>query len=272
MKRSPSRRRVGVVAVAAALALVAAACGSSGKGSGSGTTNTASAPGITKSQILIGSHQPLTGVAAPGYSEIAPAANAYFQYVNAHGGIFGRKIKYTFLDDGYNPTTTSSVTRKLVLQDKVFAVFNALGTPTHLAVVDYLNSEKVPDLFVASGCNCWNDPSTHPYTFGWQPDYTIEGKILGQYIQQNLAGKKVGYFYQNDEFGLDGVKGLDQQISSVASKQTYVPTNTNVAPQIAALQASGAQVVVSFSIPAFTALALLTAAKLHYNPVWVVSN
>src|SRR5207244_1883341 len=168
---------------------------------------------------------------------------------------------YEYLDDGYNPTTTSSVTRKLVLQDKVFAVFNALGTPTHLAVVDYLNSEKVPDLFVASGCNCWNDPSTHPYTFGWQPDYTIEGKILGQYIQQNLAGKKVGYFYQNDEFGLDGVKGLDQQISSVASRQNYVPTNTNVAPQIAALQASGAQVVVSFSIPAFTALALLSAAN-----------
>ena len=161
-----------------------------------------------------------------------------------------------------------------MLQDKVFAVFNALGTPTHLAVVDYLNSEKVPDLFVASGCNCWNDTSKYPYTFGWQPDYTIEGKILGQYIQQNFSGKKVGYFYQNDEFGLDGVKGLDQQMaaSNVSSRQNYVPTNTNVAPQIAALQASGAQVVVSYTIPAFTALALLTAAKLNYHPTWVVSN
>src|SRR5205823_11657949 len=246
-----------------------AACGES-----SGSTNAASAPGITGTEIKIGSTQPLTGPAAPGYSEIAPAANAYFQYVNAHGGVFGRKITYEYLDDGYNPTTTSSVTRKLVLQDKVFAVFNALGTPTHLAVVDYLNSEKVPDLFVASGCNCWNDPSTHPYTFGWQPDYTIEGKILGQYITQSLSGKKVGYFYQNDEFGLDGVKGLDAQLSasSIASRQNYVPTNTNVGPQIAALQASGAQVVVSFTIPAFTALALLTAAKLGYHPVWVVSN
>ncbi len=254
------------IAIGCAVALLAA-CGES-----TGSTNTASAPGITGSEIKIGSTQPLTGPAAPGYSEIAPAANAYFQYVNAHGGVFGRKITYEYLDDGYNPTTTSSVTRKLVLQDKVFAVFNALGTPTHLAVVDYLNSEKVPDLFVASGCNCWNDPSTHPYTFGWQPDYTIEGKILGQYIQQSLAGKKVGYFYQNDEFGLDGVKGLDQQLSSVATRQNYVPTNTNVAPQISALQASGAQVVVSFSIPAFTALALLTAAKLNYHPIWVVSN
>src|SRR5438093_523076 len=258
------------IAIGCAVALLAA-CGES-----SGSTNTASAPGITGTEIKIGSTQPLTGPAAPGYSEIAPAANAYFQYVNAHGGVFGRKITYEYLDDGYNPTTTSSVTRKLVLQDKVFAVFNALGTPTHLAVVDYLNSEKVPDLFVASGCNCWNDPSTHPYTFGWQPDYTIEGKILGQYIKQNLGGKKVGYFFQNDEFGLDGVKGLDAQLGastvSDASRQNYVPTNTNVGPQIAVLQASGAKVVVSFSIPAFTALALLGAAKVGYHPIWVVSN
>ena len=257
------------IAIFSAVAVLAA-CGQSNGGS----SNTASAPGITATEIKIGSTQPLTGPAAPGYSEIAPAANAYFQYVNAHGGIFGRKITYEYLDDGYNPANTSSQTRKLVLQDKVFAIFNALGTPTHLAVIDYLNSEKVPDLFVASGCNCWNNPSKDHYTFGWQPDYTIEGKILGQYINQSQSGKKVGYFYQNDEFGQDGVKGLDQQLSSstVVSKQTYDVTNTNVGPAIAALQASGAQVVVGFSIPAFTALALLTAAKLNYHPLWVVSN
>jgi ABC-type branched-subunit amino acid transport system substrate-binding protein len=153
-------------------------------------------------------------------------------------------------------------------------MFSALGTPTHLAVISYLNSKKVPDLFVSSGCNCWNNASQYPYTFGWQPDYTIEGKILGQYINQNLAGKKVGYFFQNDEFGQDGVKGLDQKLSSgsVASRQNYVPTNTNVGPQVAALQASGAQVVVAFSIPAFTALALLNSAKVGYHPTWIVSN
>ena len=252
------------------LTALLAACGNQ---TPSGTsTNTASAPGITATTITIGSTQPLTGPAAPGYSEIAPASAAYFGYVNAHGGVFGRTISYDYIDDGYNPTNTASVTRKLVLQDKVFAIFSALGTPTHLAVVDYLNSEHVPDLFVSSGCNCWNNPSKYPNTFGFQPDYTIEGKILGQYINQNLSGKKVGYFYQNDEFGLDGVKGLDQQVSSVATRQNYVPTNTNVKPQIEALQASGAQVVVSFTIPAFTALALLTAASLGYHPVWVVSN
>jgi len=251
-----------------------AACGTS-TADNSGT-NTASAPGITASSITIGSTQPLTGPAAPGYSEIAPASNAYFVYLNQHGGVFGRKILYEYLDDGYNPTNTASQTRKLILDTKVFAMFSSLGTPTHLAVIDYINSEKVPDVLVSSGCDCWNNVSKYPNTFGFQPDYTIEGKILGQYINQNLSGKKVGYFYQNDEFGLDGVKGLDDQLgaSSVPSgrRQNYVPTNTNVGPQIAALQASGAQVVVAYTIPAFTALALLTAAKLGYHPIWVVSN
>jgi ABC-type branched-subunit amino acid transport system substrate-binding protein len=251
-----------------------AACGTSGQGTSG--TNTASAPGITATTITIGSTQPLTGRAAPGYSEISPASNAYFQHVNDHGGIYGRKITYWYYDDGYNPTNTASLTRKLILEDKVFAMFSALGTPTHSAVVDYINSQRVPDLFVSTGCNCWNDVANHPWTFGWQPDYTIEGKILGQYINQSLSGKKVGYFYQNDEFGTDGVKGLDASLgaSSVpdAARQNYVPTNTSIGPQIAALQASGAQVVASFSIPAFTALALLAAARIGYHPVWVVSN
>jgi ABC-type branched-subunit amino acid transport system substrate-binding protein len=251
-----------------------AACGTSGDNTSG--TNTASAPGITATTITIGSTQPLTGRAAPGYSEISPSSNAFFRHVNDHGGIFGRKITYWYYDDGYNPTNTASLTRKLILEDKVFAMFSALGTPTHLAVVDYINAQKVPDLFVSTGCNCWNDVANHPWTFGWQPDYTIEGKILGQYINQSLSGKKVGYFYQNDEFGTDGVKGLDASLgaSSVpdAARQNYVPTNTNIGPQIAALQASGAQVVAAFSIPAFTALALLAAAKIGYHPVWVVSN
>jgi branched-chain amino acid transport system substrate-binding protein len=268
-----SALRIRAIAILCLTGLLAA-CGTSGDNTSG--TNTASAPGITATTITIGSTQPLTGRAAPGYSEISPASNAYFNYVNDHGGIFGRKITYYYYDDGYNPTNTASLTRKLILEDKVFALFSALGTPTHLAVVDYISTQKVPDLFVSSGCNCWNDVSNHPYTFGFQPDYTIEGKILGQYINQNLSGKKVGYFFQNDEFGLDGVKGLDASLgaSSVpdAARQNYVPTNTSIGPQIAALQASGAQVVAAFSIPAFTALALLGAAKIGYHPVWVVSN
>ena len=276
MNRSPRLRLAGVTAAAAALSLLAAACGSSGSGgkSGSGSSNAASAPGITKTQILIGSHQPLTGVAAPGYSEIAPASNAYFQYVNQHGGVYGRKIVYKYLDDGYDPAKTVSVVHQLVLQSSVYAIFDGLGTPTHLSVVKFLNAQKVPDVFVASGCVCWNLPSTEPDTFGWQLDYVREGKILGAYIKQHFPHTKIGFFYQNDEFGQDGVKGLSAEIpaSQVVSKQSYVPTNINIGPQVAALKAAGAQLVVSFSVPAFTALLRLNGLKLNYSPQFVVSS
>jgi ABC-type branched-subunit amino acid transport system substrate-binding protein len=229
---------------------------------------------VTATEVTIGSHQPLTGPVAPGYDEIAPAANAYFSWVNDHGGVHGRKITFKYLDDAYNPAQTTSVVRQLVLQDNVYAIFDGLGTPTHLAVIDYLNASKVPDLFVASGCVCWNQPVKNPYTFGYQTDYVVEGEIQGQYIAKNLAGKKIGYFVQNDDFGQGGVKGLDTQIpaSSVVSRQTYTVPNLNVAPQIGALQAAGAQVVVSYSVPAYTTLALLTAAKIGFHPTWVVSN
>jgi ABC-type branched-subunit amino acid transport system substrate-binding protein len=260
-----------------------AACSSSSSTSGSAASTssgsssaalTASAPGITPTTITIGSHQPLTGPAAPGYSEIAPASNAYFDYVNAHGGVYGRKIVYKYLNDAYDPTTTASVVRQLVLQDNVYAIFDGLGTPTHLAVVNFLNAEKVPDVFVASGCECWNNLPADPETFGWQIDYVREGKILGQYVKQHFAGKKVGFFYQDDEFGMDGVKGLEDEIpaSMIVSKQSYVDTNVNIASQVEALHAAGAQVVVSFSIPAFTALLKLNTLKLAYNPTFVVSD
>src|SRR5271155_6113233 len=274
MKRS-QRHLWQATAIATVAALGVAACSSSsGSSSSSNAALTASAPGITPTTITIGSHQPLTGPAAPGYDEIAPASTAYFDYVNAHGGVYGRKIIYKYLNDAYDPTKTASIVRQLVLQDNVYAIFNGLGTPTHLAAVSFLNSEKVPDVFVASGCECWNAPSTYPETFGWQLDYVSEGKILGQYIAQHFKGEKVAYFYQDDEFGMDGVKGLDYEIpaSQVVSKQSYVDTNVNIAPQVAALRASGAKVVVAFSIPAFTALLKLNALKLGFNPTLVVSD
>jgi ABC-type branched-subunit amino acid transport system substrate-binding protein len=280
----PRRLRWQAAAIMTVTALGVAACSSSStssSASGSSTSSgsssaalTASAPGITPTTITIGSHQPLTGPAAPGYSEIAPASAAYFAYVNAHGGVYGRKIVYKYLDDGYDPTKTAAVVRQLVLQDNVYALFDGLGTPTHLAAVQFLNSEKVPDVFVASGCECWNDTATEPETFGWQIDYVREGKILGQYVKQHFAGEKVAFFYQDDEFGQDGVKGLDDEIpaSMIATKQSYVDTNVNIAPQVAALRASGAKVVVSFSIPAFTALLKLDSLKLGFSPTLVVSD
>ena len=255
--------------------LAVAACGgSSSGGGGGGGGGGSSAPGVTSSTVTIGSTQPLTGPVAPGYSEISQASDAYFKYINAAGGINGRTIDYKYVDDAYNPTQTVTQTRKLITQDKVFAIFNALGTPTHQKVVDFLNQQKVPDLFVASGCLCWDQPTTHPETFGWQVDYTVEGKILGKYIAQKFAGKKIAYFYQNDDFGLDGVKGLDMEIpkSQVVSRQSYEVTNTNIASQVQKLASSKADVVVSFSVPAFTALLKLNMLKVQYSPTLAVSN
>jgi ABC-type branched-subunit amino acid transport system substrate-binding protein len=260
---------------AAALALAVAACGSSGGGSASSSGKpTASAPGVTATTVTVGGHFPLTGPAAPGYSEIPRAIDAYFKYVNDHGGINGRKLKMVIHDDGYNPVNTVKVTKQLVLQDHVFAVLGGLGTPTHTKVVDYLNSSRVPDLFVSSGCRCWDAPQQHPYTFGWQPDYVREGKILGQYIAQHYKGKKIAYFLQDDDFGSDGAQGLDMEVpkAQVVTRQTYDPTNVNIGPQMQKIQQSGAEVIASFSIPAFTALEVLTDLKLNYKPQLVVSN
>ncbi|HET9898994.1 MAG TPA: ABC transporter substrate-binding protein [Streptosporangiaceae bacterium] len=274
--------KLAAVAGIAALSLAAAACssssgsggsGKSGASSGGSTKLTASAPGITATTITIGSHQPLTGIAAPGYDEIAPASNAYFQYVNAHGGIYGRKIVYKYLNDQYNPSITSTVVHQLVLQDNVYAIFNGLGTPTHLAVAPFLNSEKVPDVFVASGCECWNASSTLPDTFGWQLDYVREGKILGNYIKTHFKGATVGVFYQDDEFGQDGLKGLEYEIKSqIVAKQNYDPSNVKIGPQIAALKAANPKIVVSFTVPAFTAIMKLTMLGLKFNPKLVVSD
>jgi branched-chain amino acid transport system substrate-binding protein len=271
--------RLAVAAVAAALAL--AACGAGGRpsndggGGGGGGTEaaTASDVGITPTSIKVGAHFPLTGVAAPGYADIPTGTKAYFDYVNANGGVNGRKIEYVYKDDAYNPTQTSQVVNQLVLQDQVFAVLGGLGTPTHAAVLDYLNSEGVPDLFVSSGSLLWDQPQKDPQTFGFQPDYEVEGKILAQYLAQNFPNAKVGLFVQDDDFGRDGEKGtreyLDKQIVSV---QRYTPGNTDVAPQIAALQAAGADLVVGFAVPSYTALSQINALKLNYKPQWAYSN
>jgi ABC-type branched-subunit amino acid transport system substrate-binding protein len=260
------RSALGAAGVIAAAALAATGCGGGGGGK--------SSQGVTKTSVTIGSHQPLTGPAAPGYSEIAPASKAFFQYLNSQGGVSGRKINYIYKDDGYNPTKTVSVVKQLVLQNKVFAIFDGLGTPTHTKVVSFLNAEKVPDLFVASGCPCWDDGSKQPETFGWQPSYKIEGKILGQYLKQKFAGKKIGVFYQDDDFGKGGLDGLKTQLtgSQIVDAEPYQPGNTNVAPQITKLKDKGAQVLVDFTIPAYTALGQLTSLKLGYKPQLVVSN
>jgi ABC-type branched-subunit amino acid transport system substrate-binding protein len=231
-------------------------------------------PGVTDAEILFGTHQPLTGPASGGYSKIAPATQAYFNYVNANGGVYGRKLSIKIVDDGYNPATTQSVVRELVQQDKVFAILNGLGTPTHIGVIDFLKQNGIPDLFVASGATAWNQPTKYPGTFGINTDYLTEGKIAGNYIKTNFPGKKVCHFGQDDDFGHDGLAGLEKGLGApVTAKQVYVTSVTNVAPQIGALQAAGCEVVYMNTIPGFTALALGTAARLgNFKPQWYVSG
>jgi ABC-type branched-subunit amino acid transport system substrate-binding protein len=258
--------RLGALAITATAVLVVAGCGSS--------SSSSSAPGVTATSITFGTHQPLTGPAAPGYSEIAAASQAFFDYVNAHGGVFGRKIHLTIKDDAYNPTNTVNVVKQLVLQNHVFGIFEGLGTPTHTKVVGFLNASKVPDLFVASGCPCWDNGASQPETFGWQPNYTIEGKILGQYIKQHFAGKKIGVLYQDDDFGQGGLAGIEDQVpaSDIVAKEAYQSGVTSLAPQVTALKAAKADVLVDFTVPIYTAIAQLTSFTLGYKPQLVVSN
>ena len=274
--RPVSRAVVALVGVS----LFATACGAGqsndddGGGGGSAAEVEGDTTGITDDSIKLGTHKPLTGPVAPGYSEISTGQQAYFDYVNENGGVCDREIDYVVRDDGYNPTNTTSVVNQLVLQDQVFAVYQGLGTPTHSAVLDFLNDEQVPDLFVSSGSKLWNQPEEYPYTFGWQPDYTVEGKVIGQYIKDNFPDAKVGLFLQGDELGTDGAEGVKQILDEeqIVAEVEYVTTNTDVGPQVSELQQAGADFVIGFNVPAFTALSHLTAQRLNYTPQWFHSN
>ncbi|MEU8229413.1 ABC transporter substrate-binding protein [Actinoplanes sp. NPDC048967] len=256
----------------AVTALVAAAAGCSSDDGGGGSSGSGSVPGVTATEILVGTHMPLTGPAAAGYSKIAPATKAYFDYVNAAGGVHGRKITYKIMDDTYNPATTQQVVRELVLQDKVFAILNGLGTPTHTGVLDFLKTNRVPDLFVASGSRSWDQPDKYPGTFGFNVDYTVEGKILATHVKATQAGKKVCFLGQDDDFGRDALAGIEKILGPVAAKQSYVTSNPNVGPQMGALKQAGCQVVMLATVPGFTALSLGTAAKIAFKPQFVVSQ
>jgi len=241
---------------------------------GGGGDEAASSPGVTADSVLVGTHHPLTGPAAAGYSTISPATKAYFDYVNSKGGVHGRKITYKVKDDGYNPANTQKVVRELVLKDKVFAIVNGLGTPTHTGVLDFLKTNKVPDLFVASGSRSWNQVDKYPTTFGFQADYTTEAKAQATYIKENLPDKKVCFLGQDDDFGRDALLGLTQILGDdgVAERQKYVTSNTNVAPQIGKLKAAGCEVVSLATVPGFTALAVGTAARLKFKPQWISAS
>jgi ABC-type branched-subunit amino acid transport system substrate-binding protein len=256
------------------LVLVAAACGST-------PANTASAPGVTPTGVLIGSDQPLTGPAAVGYSEIGPASRAVFRYVNAHGGVNGRTITYTYLDDGYNAADSAKavpIERQLVNDDHVFAYFNAFGLLTHAAIVDALNAQGVPDLFVGSSCDCWNQPSQHPQTFGFGANYTLEGRLAGSYVARTYPGAKVAYIWEDDAVGCcrQAVAELDGQIppARVVARPSFTAADLQpsilLGPQLRAAREAGAQVIVLDALaPQATAEVLVADAVSGYHPTIV---
>lgn len=266
-------RTLAVLTAAATSCTVLAACGA-GEDREDAPGASGDTTGVTDDSIKLGAHFPLTGVAAPGYSEIPSGHQAYYDFVNANGGVNGREIELLVRDDAYNPTNTTQVTNELVLKEEIFAMVAGLGTPTHGAVVDSLNEEEVPDLFVSSGSRKWGEtPEKYPWTFGWQPDYEIEGKIIGQWVKENMPDAKVGLLLQDDDFGADGEKGARQYIDDqIVEVQRYTPGNTEIGPQIAALQAADVDLVLGFTVPSYTALSQLVSMKLNFKPTWFYSN
>ena len=241
-----------------------------------GTARGAADPGVTADSILLGGTAPLSGPASQ-YASIARGADAYFKYVNARGGINGRKITYNYVDDGYNPAQSVPVTRQLVEQDKVFAVFNSLGTVHNVAVRPYLNSMKVPQLFVASGATTWGrDYAEYPYTIGFQPSYQAEGWVYGKYLARTAPGATVAVLFQNDDYGKDllgGLKrGLQRSKVKVIAAQPYEVTSPDVSSQIAKLKSSGADTLAIFATPTFAIQAYQFANKLGWKPKRIINN
>jgi len=264
-----TRRMKGALAVLVALVgtavLVSAAF--------AGSTAT---PGLTKTTITIGGTFPLTGPAAL-YGVIPKAENAYFQYVNAHGGVNGRKIVFKYYDDQYNPANTVPLTKKLVEQDKVFAVYGSLGTAPTLATRDYLNGKGVPQVLVATGDSYWGSQwKKYPWTIGFQPDYPGESSIYGQFIAAKVPQAKIGILIQDDAYGqnyYDGlIKGLGDAKSKVVDVEKYDATQTDVSQQVVKLKAAGANVFALFALPTQTIDALVVATKIGWKPVTFINN
>ncbi|MFL6019536.1 MAG: ABC transporter substrate-binding protein, partial [Gaiellaceae bacterium] len=233
-------------------------------------------PGVTSSEIEIGSSVPLSGEAAIA-GNVARGAEAYFKYVNAKGGVFGRKIKFTYLDDGYDPGRAVNNTIRLVQQEQVFAMFSSLGTSNNLAVRKLLNDNKVPQLFVASGATTFGrDAKKYPWTIGFIPPYSEEGALYGKYVLQHIKKPKIAVLYQDDDYGRDlfaGLRrGLGKKASAIVAKVGYDPTATDVQPQVTQLKASKANVFMIFAFGKFSLQAFNAVSRLGWKPQIFVND
>jgi len=253
------------IAAVAAFIFTLAACG------GSATPTAQTDVGVTSNSILLGNTIAQSGPAA-AYGTIANAELAYFTYINnTQGGVNGRKITFKILDDAYNPAQTVPLTKQLVEQDKVFAMFSGLGTQAQTSVRDYLNAQKVPQLFVATGATTFMlDEGQHPYTIGWQPPYQGEARIYAKDVLTNHPNAKIGVLYQNDDYGQDYLKGLKDGLGSnssmIVDAESYDVTAASTASQLATLKAKGADTLFLFTTPAFTIKSLVIVTALHWEP------
>lgn len=232
--------------------------------------------GANDREIKIGHIGPYSGPAS-AYGAIGKAIGAYFEKVNAEGGINGRKIKYLTQDDGYNPAKTVEMTRKLVEEEEVLLVFNPLGTPPNSAIHKYMNQKKVPQLFVATGASKWGDPRNFPWTMGWQPNYFSEGRIYASHLLETKPNGRIGILMQNDDYGKDYVNGFkaglgDKAKSMILSEVTYEVTDPTVDSQMVTLKASGADVFFNVTTPKFAAQAIRKAAEIGWNPVHYLNS
>jgi len=231
--------------------------------------------GASDTEIRIGNTNPYSGPAS-AYAAIGKTIDAYFKSVNDGGGINGRKVKFISLDDGYVPSKTVEMVRQMVESDKIFALFQSLGTPCNLAIHKYMNTRKVPQLYVATGSSKWGDPKNFPWTMGFQPDYHTEAVIYGKHTLANVKDAKIGVLHQNDDYGrdyLDGLKeGLGKEVGKIVKIVTFEATDPTVDSQIIQLKDSGANVFMNFAGPKAAAQGIRKAADIGWKPVHYLNN
>ncbi|RXH05765.1 ABC transporter substrate-binding protein [Bradyrhizobium vignae] len=258
--------RLGALAAALALSAALSTVASAQKKYDTGASDTA---------IKIGNIMPYSGPAS-AYGVIGKTEEAYFRKINAEGGINGRKINFISYDDAYSPPKTVEQARKLVESDEVLLIFNSLGTPPNSAIQKYMNSKKVPQLFVATGATKWNDPKDFPWTMGWQPNYQSESQIYAKYILKNHPDAKIGVLYQNDDYGKDYLKGFKDGLGTKASmiiiEDSYEVSEPTIDSHIVRLKSSGADVFFNITTPKFAAQAIKKNAEIGWKPLHFLNN
>jgi ABC-type branched-subunit amino acid transport system substrate-binding protein len=232
--------------------------------------------GATDTEIKIGNIMPYSGPAS-AYGVIGKTEEAYFNKINAAGGINGRKIKFISYDDAYSPPKTVEQARKLVESDEVLLVFNSLGTPSNSAIQKYMNSKKVPQLFVATGATKWNDPKDFPWTMGWQPSYQSETQIYAKYILKEKPDAKIAVLFQNDDYGKDYLKGLKDGLgakaaSMIVMEESFETSEPSIDGHIVKLKSSGADVFIDIATPKFAAQAIKKVAEIGWKPMHFLNN